>query len=189
MLLTQDGLKFVRCRGVVLKVLPGVVAALAEAFFLPEKPRSRFLNHAVIHAQVPEQQRMYIFQTGGPHSFRPIYMDVRAHPKDSDPSYYGHSVGKWEGDTLVIDTVGVKDTVLGNRDMPHSDQMRIQERIRRYGLPPVRLTPRLEMYGVPGRVQDAAATPTAAEAALRFVALSQWLSDLESQDRPAAAQG
>jgi len=64
-----------------------------------------------------------------------------------------------------------------------------QERVRRYGLPPVRLTPRLEMYGVPGRVQDAAATPLAAEAALRLVALSHWLSHLDSQDRRAAARG
>ena len=63
------------------------------------------------------------------------------------------------------------------------------ERVRRYGLPPMRLTPRLEMYGVPGGLQDAAATPVAAEAALRFVAFSHWLSHLESQDRAAAARG
>jgi hypothetical protein len=59
--------------------------------------------------QVPDQQRMYVFQTGGPHSFRPIYIDGRPHPKDLDPSYYGHSVGKWEGDTLVVDTVGFNE--------------------------------------------------------------------------------
>lgn len=46
------------------------------------------------------------------------------------PGYFGHSVGRWEGDTLVVDTVGVKDTVLGYRGMPHSDQMHIRERIR-----------------------------------------------------------
>jgi hypothetical protein len=39
-------------------------------------------------------------------------------------------VGHWEGDTLVVDTVGVKESVVGFRDMPHSDQMRIRERIR-----------------------------------------------------------
>ena len=46
------------------------------------------------------------------------------------PGYYGHSVGHWEADTLVVDTVGVKEEVLGYRDMPHSDQMRITERFR-----------------------------------------------------------
>ncbi len=45
------------------------------------------------------------------------------------PGYYGRSVGRWEGDTLVIDTVGIKETVQYQR-MPHSDQMRISERMR-----------------------------------------------------------
>ena len=77
------------------------------------KPAGGFRNMATPYGtefvQVPEQQRMYIFQTGGPHSFRPIYMDGRSHPSDSDPSYYGHSVGRWEGDTLVVDTVGFNE--------------------------------------------------------------------------------
>ena len=62
---------------------------------------------------------------------RRVYLDKpQLKIEEVPPGYYGHSVGKCEGNTLVIDTVGVKDTVLGNRDMPHSDQMRIQERIR-----------------------------------------------------------
>ncbi len=64
----------------------------------------------------------------------------------------------------------------------------VQERVRRDGLPPMRVTPRLEMYGVPDRVADAAATPSAAEAALRFVAFSHWLYHLESRRRPAAVR-
>jgi len=77
------------------------------------KPAGGFRNMATPYGtefvQVPEQQRMYIFQTGGPHSFRPIYLDGRPHPKDSDPSYYGHSVGRWEGDSLIVDTVGFNE--------------------------------------------------------------------------------
>jgi hypothetical protein len=49
---------------------------------------------------------------------------------DVPPGYYGHSVGHWEGDTLVVDTIGVKDSVLGHSEMPHSDQMRITERFK-----------------------------------------------------------
>ena len=45
------------------------------------------------------------------------------------PGYYGRSVGHWEGDTLVVDTVGIKESVQYQR-MPHSDQMRISERMR-----------------------------------------------------------
>ena len=77
------------------------------------KPAGGFRNMATPYGtefvQLPDQKRMYIFQTGGPHSFRPIYMDGRAHPKDLDASYYGHSVGRWEGDTLVVDTVGFNE--------------------------------------------------------------------------------
>ena len=54
-------------------------------------------------------QRRYIFDIGGPHTFRTVYMDGRTHPADLKPSYYGHSIGRWEGDTLVIDTVGFNE--------------------------------------------------------------------------------
>ena len=81
---------------------------------------------------VPEQKRIYITQTGGPHSFRPIYMDGRPHPKDLDPSYYGHSVGHWEGDTLVIDTVGFNErSWIDLRGMPTTEQLHLTERITR----------------------------------------------------------
>jgi hypothetical protein len=48
---------------------------------------------------------------------------------DVPPGYYGRSVGRWEGDTFVIDTVGIKESVQYQR-MPHSDQMHISERMR-----------------------------------------------------------
>ena len=47
---------------------------------------------------------------------------------DEPPGYYGSSVGRWEGNALVVDTIGVKDSVVGHEEMPHSDQMRITER-------------------------------------------------------------
>jgi hypothetical protein len=47
---------------------------------------------------------------------------------DVEPGFYGHSVGHWEGDTLVVDTVGVKESVR-YQNVPHSDKMRIKERI------------------------------------------------------------
>jgi hypothetical protein len=42
-------------------------------------------------------------------SMRQVFLDGRAHPKDANPSWYGHATGKWDGDTLVIDTVGFND--------------------------------------------------------------------------------
>src|SRR5262245_54736606 len=61
---------------------------------------------------------------------RRVYMDKpQSKVDDVPPGYYGRSVGHWEGDTLVVDTVGIKPAVQYQR-VPHSDQMRITERIR-----------------------------------------------------------
>ena len=63
---------------------------------------------------------------------RRIYTDGRKHPDDLDPSYNGHSIGHWEGDTLVVDTVGLRgDTVFDVSGAPHSDAMHVVEHIRR----------------------------------------------------------
>lgn len=50
-------------------------------------------------------------------------------PEDAEPRFAGHSTGRWEKDTLVVQTVGVKETVRF-RDTPHSAKMRITERMR-----------------------------------------------------------
>jgi hypothetical protein len=61
---------------------------------------------------------------------RHIYTDGRAHPDDPDLTYNGHSIGHWDGDTLVVDSVGFsKDTSLGmNMGTQHSEKMHIVER-------------------------------------------------------------
>jgi hypothetical protein len=61
---------------------------------------------------------------------RRVYLDGKLPAvEDAEPGFWGHSVGRWEGDTLVVDTVGIKDYVLF-RDVPHSAAMRINERIK-----------------------------------------------------------
>ena len=82
--------------------------------------------------EFPEMQRIYIFDIGGPHTFRTIYMDGRPHPKDLVPSYYGHSTGRWEGDTLVIDTTGFNEGFWMDRaGSPHTEKLRFVERLTR----------------------------------------------------------
>jgi len=62
---------------------------------------------------------------------RRIYLYRPQLPIDEvPPGYYGRSVGRWEGSTLVVDTVGIKDAVPAYQNMPHSDRMRITERLR-----------------------------------------------------------
>ena len=74
----------------------------------------------------------YIFDVGGPHTFRTIYMDGRSHPKDLTPSYYGHSIGWWEGDTLVVDSVGFNESFWWDRrGLPHTEQLHFVERFTR----------------------------------------------------------
>jgi hypothetical protein len=48
---------------------------------------------------------------------------------DIEPGFYGHSVGRWGGDTLVVDTIGIKESVR-YQNVPHSKEMRIRERMR-----------------------------------------------------------
>jgi hypothetical protein len=65
-------------------------------------------------------------------SFRQIFTDGRKHPVDPQPSWLGYSVGKWEGDTLVVDTMGFNDqSWLDAFGHAHSDAMRVTERFRR----------------------------------------------------------
>jgi len=62
---------------------------------------------------------------------RRVYLDRPQIPlEDVPPGYYGRSVGKWDGDTLVVDTIGIKTSVGGYRGMPHSEKMRITERFK-----------------------------------------------------------
>ncbi|MGE0113851.1 MAG: hypothetical protein AB7T07_03040 [Steroidobacteraceae bacterium] len=64
---------------------------------------------------------------------RRIYIDDRGHPEDFDATRQGHSIGRWEGDVLVVDTVGISsDTALNSQLMPHSDQLHVIERFREY---------------------------------------------------------
>ena len=63
---------------------------------------------------------------------RQIYTDGRKLPVDPQPTWGGYSVGRWEGDTLVVDAAGFNDrTVLDQAGHPHSEQMHLQERFHR----------------------------------------------------------
>jgi hypothetical protein len=88
--------------------------------------------YGVEFVELPELQRLYIFDVGGPHTFRTVYMDGRNHPPDLTPTNYGHSIGWWEGDTLVIDSYGFnEDFWLDRRGLPHTEQMHTIERFTR----------------------------------------------------------
>jgi hypothetical protein len=84
---------------------------------------------------IPGTDRIYLFQTGGAHSYRVVYIDGRSHPVTVEPSAFGHSIGWWEGDTLVIDTIGIDESAWLERwAMPHTDRLRTIERVTRLDL-------------------------------------------------------
>ncbi len=88
--------------------------------------------YGVEFVEMPALGRLYIFDIGGPHTYRTIYMDGRSHPTDFEPTNYGHSVGWWEGNTLVVDTVGYnEDFWLDRRGLPHTEQLHTIERFTR----------------------------------------------------------
>jgi Carboxypeptidase regulatory-like domain len=64
--------------------------------------------------------------------FHQIYLDGRGHPEDPNPAWYGHNIGRWEGDMLVVDRVGFDDRVwLDQGGRPHSAKLHVVERYRR----------------------------------------------------------
>jgi hypothetical protein len=87
--------------------------------------------------QVPpygEPEVLYFLFEGNIHSYRQIFMDGRDHPPadELEATWYGDSVGHWDGDTLVIDTVGFNDRFWFDfAGHPHSTQLHVVERYTR----------------------------------------------------------
>ena len=95
-------------------------------------PRQLMSPYGLEIVDFPELQKIFIFNVSDAQSYRVIYMDGRAHPKNLAPSYLGHSVGHWEGDTLVVDSVGYSEGFWMNRDgLPHTTQLHLTEKFTR----------------------------------------------------------
>ena len=85
--------------------------------------------YGVEFVELPEQQKIYLFDIGGPHTFRTIHMDGRSHPRRGPRSAYGHSIGWWEGDTLVSDTINFHEGFwLDRKGLPHTERLHTIER-------------------------------------------------------------
>jgi hypothetical protein len=112
-------------------------------------PRQFLTPYGVEFLELPELKRLYIFDVGGPHTFRIVYMDGREHPKDFPPDYYGHNVGHWEGDTLVIDSVGYNEKFWFDRGThPHTEKLHMVERITRTDMNTMRYEVTIDDPGV-----------------------------------------
>lgn len=94
-------------------------------------PRASFGGFVI---SSPEATAVMYEASPGPY-YRIVYTDGRSHPKDWDTSYMGHSIGHWEGDTLVVDTVALDDTtwLQNSANSIHSDKEHVVERWTRKG--------------------------------------------------------
>jgi len=106
-----------------------------EGYCLPPGgPRMMATPYPMEIIQQPEHKRIFMVFEGATHIWREIYMDGRPHPSGDDlnPTYLGHSVGRWDGDTLVVDVVGFNEgTWIDYYGHPHTDLLHVVERISR----------------------------------------------------------
>jgi len=96
---------------------------------MPEGPTEIMRRRAFELRQFPDMVLLLYDQN---HGVRRVYMDGRGHPANLQPTWMGHSIGRYDGDTLVIETAGIKDEVwVDIQGHPHTDALRVTERIRR----------------------------------------------------------
>jgi hypothetical protein len=104
-----------------------------------DRPSASCLPHSVTdftsHAtprRVIQVPGLVVFLFEAYHTFRQIHTDGRPLPIDPEPAWDGYSVGRWDGDTLVVETIGINEkSWLDDSGHPHSDALRVTERFRR----------------------------------------------------------
>jgi hypothetical protein len=107
----------------------------AEKFTQKDNPRFRCETTSVLFDwtfdgpvnRITQSRDQIVLQYGQLGLRRTIYLNMKEHPKNLRPSRAGHSIGRWEGDTLVVDTIGFVPGVL-SAPVRHSDQLHVVER-------------------------------------------------------------
>jgi hypothetical protein len=98
-----------------VRCMPDAILRLTPVFKILQTPS---VVMVVIEAETP--------------GYYQVFLDGRGHPKEVTPAWYGHSIGRWEGDTLIVDTVGFNDRRwLAVYGTPISARLHITERFRR----------------------------------------------------------
>lgn len=104
------------------------------------RPTERCLPHGIPDAMMVRSGPWKIVQTPRVtlilfeemNHYRQVFTDGRGFPKDPNPAWFGYSIGKWEGDTFVVDTTGFNDqTWLDDPGHPHTEALHAIERFRR----------------------------------------------------------
>jgi len=105
-----------------------------------DRPMTRCMPHGVPDAMTVAGLPFKILQIPGEtvvlfeefHKYRQIHTDGRQLPVDPDPAWYGYSIGRWEGETFVVETAGFKEgSWLDNSGHPHTEALHLTERFHR----------------------------------------------------------
>jgi hypothetical protein len=122
--------------GVILLV--PALPALAKERLSKDDPNANCLPAGVPRMspypwEILQTPKVIVFlHEGNMHTYRQVFMDGSGHPSDLDPTSYSDSRGKWDGDTLVVDTVGFNDKFwFDGVGHPHTEKLHIIERFRR----------------------------------------------------------
>ena len=99
-------------------------------------PFTRAGGHPTEFIQLPEQKRIIQLMEFPGHVWREIFLDGRPHPSkerlEEVPTFMGHSIGHWDGDTLIVDTVGFNEgTWIDKEGHPHTDMLHVIEKFAR----------------------------------------------------------
>jgi Family of unknown function (DUF6152) len=135
----------------------------------PGGPRQFQLAYGVQFVEDRDRRRIFVLMGSGNNNYRIINTDGRGHQgqvggDDDNPLYYGRAVGKWEGDTLVVDARGFnEDFWFTNGGLPHTDQLRLLERFTRTDFDTLRYDVTIEDAGAYTR-------PWSSSSTLRWVA-------------------
>jgi len=107
----------------------GTLAPVARC--LPQGlPRADLTNYAPFKMIQTPTEIVVLYEIDN--TFRQIYLDGRKLPQDAQPSWLGYSVGRWDGDTLIVDAAGFNDkSWLDVAGHPHSEALHVQERFHR----------------------------------------------------------
>jgi len=129
------------------ELLPWAAAVVKERLenYMKDLPSARCLPSGVgpgatrVYRLVQTPSVIAMLMESGARSYREIFLDGRDHPKEMNPGWLGHSIGHWEGDTLVVDTVGFNDKIwldlpTPSAGLPSTDMLHVIERYRRTDL-------------------------------------------------------
>ena len=128
-------------RGSSIPLLPGAAAVYQQRSenLGKGRPSERCLPHGIPDAmlyggpmKIVQNRRVSLILFEEFNHYRQLFTDGRSFPEDPQPTWFGYSIGRWDGDTFVVESMGFNDqTWMDDSGLPHSDALRTTERFQR----------------------------------------------------------